>query len=125
MQLFAYLVASTRELILHGRRIKESHSSLEKINLRWLQYLFVAFLATWVVTLGIQMSFATPEAFNYSWLLVALVIFLIGYLSLRKPEVFSAARNVGAASEISAREKYERSILTAERADEYLAKLQN
>ncbi len=124
MQLFAYLVASIRELILHGRRIKESHSSLEKINRRWLQYLFVAFLVTWVVTLGIQMSFATPEAFNYSWLLVAMVIFSIGYLGLRKPEVFSAEGNVEVAGESSARKKYEKSTLTAERADEYLAKLQ-
>jgi AraC-like DNA-binding protein len=39
MQMFAYLIASIRELILHARRIKESYSSIEKISLKWLQRL--------------------------------------------------------------------------------------
>ena len=124
IQLFAYLIAAIRMVVVHSARIKQSHSSIEKINLRWLQYLLSVFVIAWMITLGIQLSAATPRAFNYSWLLVAVVIFLIGYMGLRQPEIFAGEENLASVNEISSKKKYEKSTLTVEKAGEYLARLQ-
>ncbi|MCI0698098.1 hypothetical protein L0337_39600 [candidate division KSB1 bacterium] len=114
-QMFAYLIFSIRELILHARRIKESCSSIEKINLKWLQRLLVVFVLTWIIALGIQVLAAKPAASNYPWLAVAMVIFLIGYSGLRQPEIFSGAGEAKSANEIALKKKYEKSTLTAEK----------
>jgi len=111
-------------VVVHSARIKQSHSSIEKINLRWLQYLLSVFVIAWMITLGIQLSAATPRAFNYSWLLVAVVIFLIGYMGLRQPEIFAGGENLAFVNDISPKKKYEKSTLTVEKAGEYLARLQ-
>jgi AraC-like DNA-binding protein len=111
-------------VVVHAAGIKQSHSSIEKINLRWLQYLLSAFVIAWLVTLAIQLSAATPQAFNYSWLLVAVVTFLIGYMGLRQPEIFAGEENLVSGSEGIQKKKYEKSALTADKAGQYLAKLQ-
>ncbi len=124
VQLFIYLIAAIRMVVVHSGGIKQSHSSIEKINLRWLQYLLSVFVIVWMVTLVIQLSAATPQAFNYAWLLVAVVMFLIGYMGLRQPEIFAGEENLALVNEISPKKKYEKSTLTAEKAGEYLARLQ-
>ncbi len=124
IQLFAYLIAAIRMVVVHFAGIKQSHSSIEKINLRWLQYLLSVFVIVWMVTLVIQLSAATPQAFNYAWLLVAVVMFLIGYMGLRQPEIFAGEENLTSVSDIFPKKKYEKSTLTTEKARDYLARLQ-
>ncbi len=122
-QMLAYLVVIIRMLITHSNRIKDSFSSIEQINLDWLKLLFVAFSMAWVSSLLLQFFNADQNAVSYVWLVVSINIYLIGYLGLRQPMIFSGVDDVMTIALTESKRKYERSTLKPEKAEEYLQKL--
>lgn len=73
----------------HRARIKDNYSSLERVNLRWLVRLAAAGAAIWVLAVVFQF---TGPAFSRGddiiTLAIALLVYGIGYMALRQPEIF-------------------------------------
>ncbi len=122
IHLLIYIVASANLLRTHADKIKDSFSSLEKINLSWLRNLLVVYALDWSAILLWQIYSREIAAANYIWLLASLAMYAIGYMGLRQPEIFSGAEDSMAAYEAT-RKKYEKSTLNLAKAEAYLQKL--
>ncbi len=77
----------------HRARIKDSYSSLEHVNLQWLVRLAAAAAAIWVLAVVFQLTeFLQSKAFQRGddiiALAIALLVYGIGYMALRQPEIF-------------------------------------
>ena len=119
-------------LYQHRKNLVNNFSSLDKINLSWLQYILIGGLATWGVSFFFQYFWADAAIegvqdplsrnANYVSIAVACFVYAIGYLGLRQPEIFSNAgvtptpeAEAGSASGESLR--YARSGMDAGRAE--------
>ena len=122
IHLFAYMIAVRRILGRYNERIRNTQSSIERINLRWLLIgnnlfffvfgliLLLIFLqALGVPTLGVY-SISVP-------LIVTVIIYGLGFWGLRQPDIFSPAEDVAA-------RKYEKSALTPPLTKELAEKVQ-
>ena len=138
-----YLIWTLFYLKRYARRIKGVFSATEKIQLDWLRnisymllFIFVAFLMeNALFAFGVNLS----NYFNFSSVLAAAAIYVMGYLGLFKSEIFidpeiaASIRQIPSLStqdhfdrqKLAAKtaQKYEKSGLTPERAKAYLEKL--
>ncbi len=124
-----YIVFSLLVLRRYSITIQNVYSSLEKINLRWLKILLIA--TGWSV--GISMAFALTlnynllpfeDALKIILICSAGIIYLIGYMGLRQPEIFIQGRTDAPGGEVVQREKYAKSKLDDHRLERYTKKLQ-
>ncbi len=76
----------------HRDRVKESYSSLEHVNLRWLLWLSGAGVAIWTLAVGFFVAQAAGvhigRGTDVVSLAVAVLVYGIGYMGLRQPEIF-------------------------------------
>jgi AraC-like DNA-binding protein len=77
----------------HRERVKESYSSTEHVNLRWLLWLGAAAAFIWLMALALELlvsigvtRFGSGDALVS--LAIAVLVYLIGYMGLRQPEIF-------------------------------------
>jgi AraC-like DNA-binding protein len=102
-----YLVLTFRLLRKHRARIKGLYSSIEHVNLAWLNKLLIGGLITWGIAFLFHllwMQAAADGAMDpiegygrYVSLAVAVFVYAIGYLGLRQPEIFSPTAQVAPA----------------------------
>ena len=90
-----YAVLTVMLLRRHARAIRNTHSSIERINLRWLRHLTVGLVLIWAFALFnfvlYEMGIAlTNTPISLTPFAVAIFIYAIGYLGLRQPEIFHA-----------------------------------
>lgn len=109
----SYAVATMTFLLRHRERVKESYSSIERVNLRWLLWLGVAAAAIWALALGFRIVESAgvvevEDSDQYVGLAMALLVYAIGYRGLRQPEIFryeTAEYQVPAAARVVARDE--------------------
>lgn len=91
-----YVTLSQILLHRHRKNIKEQFSTLEKINLNWLQYIIIGMGFIWIVVLSVNFI---PEEFFRSYrdnsdimvfTAVALFVCFLGYFGLKQTNVFTA-----------------------------------
>jgi AraC-like DNA-binding protein len=106
-----YLVLSWLALLRHSRRIRNSFSNIERINLSWLRYLLISFLCFFalivllhVIPLPINIFGEVPVSFIY-FFFIAIFIFVLGYRGLRQPGLFSVENGEPAAEKAKKYEK--------------------
>ncbi|MBD3291142.1 helix-turn-helix domain-containing protein [candidate division KSB1 bacterium] len=115
-----YMGMTLRLLKKHSLNIKDNFSSIEKINLNWLRNITVMTIILWSLGLVIEFLQLFDLALSVDVLVAlatAILIYAMGYLGLRQPEIFSGN------TEIKDLKKYERSGLTKTKAQELHEKL--
>ncbi len=90
-----YAVLTAVLLYRHARDIRDTHSSIERINLRWLRHMTIGLVLIWAFALFnfvmYEMGIAlTNTPISLTPFAVAVFIYAIGYLGLRQPEIFHA-----------------------------------
>src|SRR5262249_45910644 len=88
----AYSAITIRYLLQHRRRVENSYSNTERVNLRWLLWLASAAAAIWLLAVSIEATVLLPPAFQQHSgsavsLAIALLVYAIGYLGFRQPEI--------------------------------------
>jgi AraC-like DNA-binding protein len=88
-----YTVSTIVFLRRHRERVKDSYSSTERVNLKWLLWLSVGSAGVWAIALGNQVAEWAGLARNgigedYVSLAMAILTYGIGYRALRQPEIF-------------------------------------
>lgn len=93
VQMMLYLIVSVRILNIHARTLKDTHSSIERINLTWLRNLLTALFALWCMYLFAELLSPLFGVVFEAWYalhaIVVLVIFALGYFGVRQPAIFS------------------------------------
>jgi AraC-like DNA-binding protein len=117
-----YTWLTLRLLQKHSHNVKGAFLSMEKISLSWLRRLTVGFgsfvLLTLLYVIWLQLGFPYSRAVDALVLIsMASQVYIIGYMTLRQPEIFSGTLALKNAP------KYEKSALSPARAEAYLARL--
>jgi len=118
--IFIYLFASFLILLNYRKKLKSIFSSMEKINLSWLNFILIGYSVIWVfdITDFILGRLFIPTPFLESLTLVFIFIFanIIVYKGLKQPEIFNGVEEAP---------KYIHSRLTQEDKDRYLKLLRS
>lgn len=122
VHLFIYIHYVNKLLNAYEVEMKNSMSSLEKINLNWIKFGINAFVFIFgLMAVFIVLFFAGLDLYDHFNIiipvLVSIVILSIGYLGLSKPIIITEEL------ENNRVRKYEKSTLTAEKSEIYLQKL--
>jgi len=88
-----YAVVTIVFLHRHRERVKESYSSTERVNLRWLLWLGIAAGSIWALAVVFQLLESVGMARfgrgdDYVALAIAVLVYGIGYMGSRQPEIF-------------------------------------
>jgi AraC-like DNA-binding protein len=82
-------LASVLYLRRHRRRVEDSYSNTARVNLVWLLWLAGAAAAVWLLATTLRLTdFGARLSDEHVTLAMALVVYGIGYMGLRQPEVF-------------------------------------
>jgi len=135
----SYMIFTLLLLKKYARHIRDQFSAIEKISLNWLRNITVLTLIVWLIALltnihplrnGLNLIYS-----DYIIISVALtiLIYVMGYLGLVKPEIFSYVESIKKQSPKEIKKdmilntssgKYAKTRLQEDRAEFYLQKLQ-
>jgi AraC-like DNA-binding protein len=140
-----YVVLTIALVRRHEARLQHTHSYVEQINLLWLRNLTIGIAAVWLVASAFNLlEIAGFEVGEFEELItsiaVAILVYAIGYLGLKQPEIFHPPSQIQVTTESSAPAPeasaaahapdggadtiaYEKSGLSEAQAEAYLAKL--
>ena len=117
-----YVIISARSLFLYSRKIRQKYSTIEMINLKWLNFLTFCIVLIWVPSIFLHRFFG-ENAGEFIWLVTSVVIYLIGYFGWAQPETFSGIIFEEGLSVGKEKKKYEKSVLTAEMTSKHYERL--
>lgn len=84
-----YSIATVLYLQRHRRLVENSYSNTRRVNLRWLLTLTISAFGIWLLALTLKVAdVATPVRDEHISLAMAILVYAIGYMGLRQPEVF-------------------------------------
>ena len=85
----SYSIATVVFLRRHRRVIENSYSNTERVNLRWLLLLTVSSFGIWLLATTLRVAeVQTGVRDSHISLAMAVLVYAIGYMGLRQPEVF-------------------------------------
>jgi AraC-like DNA-binding protein len=89
---FIYTVLVIRVIARHNRRIRETYSNIDRINLLWLRSLTVAVAVIWSIVVGsvLASSFFDIHFSGFDFAIyfsISILIYTIGYIGLLQPAV--------------------------------------
>jgi AraC-like DNA-binding protein len=85
----AYSIATVVYLRRHRRQVEHSYSNTERVNLRWLLFLSSATFGIWLLATALKIAgVAGAVRDEHISLAMAVLVYAIGYMGLRQPEVF-------------------------------------
>jgi AraC-like DNA-binding protein len=116
-QVLVYLVLIVLSIVKYSHSVKQRKSARDKAVMFEVRFFVIATAVLWC---AVVLRYAISTIPNLLVPLGAsLLIYALGYLKMRRPEL-----ELGEREELSAK-KYEKSTLTAERSERYLNKLLN
>ncbi len=122
-QIVIYLYFCLRFKKQYVKRISEFYSSIEKINLTWLEVVIYAFALMWIIDVILLTVFETSIVHSYAVFVSVLINFAFASMlfiqSLKHPEILSGVNDTKSKS------KYEYSNLSEMQKREYLQKLES
>jgi len=123
-----YTILTVVKAVKYNNRIKDSYSNIRRINLNWLMYMVIGTATIWfIVILTYATNIIYGEKVRASILIyigMAVFVILIGYRSLRQPEVVLMADEEPQLKPQKEKESsYKKSGLTDESASEAIDKL--
>ena len=124
-QAFVYLWFVLRLLRRHQKEVRDNYSSLERVSLRWLWFITIAFVVIWPVALVVELFKDDPHEWNAVLLLWAVFMYLLSYMSLRQPEVFRGLSTSEPDGPAAVKRKYEKSRLSKGEAEMQYGRLQD
>ena len=84
-----YSIATVVYLRRHRKTVEHSYSNTERVNLRWLLFLSVSAFGIWLMATALRiLDVGGPVRDEHISLAMAALVYAIGYLGLRQPEVF-------------------------------------
>lgn len=117
-----YLLLSIKLLSKHSKNIEENFSYKEKINLNWLRIILLTIVLLWVFHV-INVLFGDIGGLpieRLSYLGIVIIIYIMGILGLRQPEIFSETIPT-----VSNNTKYEKSSLSPEQALQFAREIED
>lgn len=85
----AYSIATVLFLRRHRRVVEYSYSNTGRVNLRWLLTLTAAAFGIWLLATTLRIAdVGSPVRDDHISLAMAVLVYAIGYMGLRQPEVF-------------------------------------
>jgi len=76
----------------HQARMRQTHSSIARINLLWLRNLTIAIAAIWALATGLHLmdlaGIEIPMESSLTPLAVSVLVYTVGYMGLKQPEIF-------------------------------------
>ncbi|MFC2084072.1 helix-turn-helix domain-containing protein [Bacteroidota bacterium] len=120
-----YIILSVIILLRHSKKIKDTFSSTEKINLNWLKFLIIGLLLIFPFGTIAEIIGGGSALWNLIWLMVSVFIYTMGFMSLRQPEIYLGSDFIVSEDEKKRERKYQKSALTSEKIVEYFERLEN
>lgn len=125
IQGITYTILTIKTVAEYNRSIKDSYSNIDLINLNWLKYLILGMIIIWSIVAFITVAeLVMPPLSHIDALLnipLSILIYSIGYMGLRQPEIFLDPSSISPRSEGAA--KYKKSGLSDENAEEIKRRL--
>ena len=88
----AYSAATVLYLRRHRHEVEQSYSNIERVNLRWLLWLSTATGGIWLMATAFKLSHVSVSIRDGNIAFaMALLVYGIGYMGLRQPEIFRQA----------------------------------
>lgn len=88
----AYSAATVLFLRRHRRDVEHSYSNVARVNLRWLLWFSAATGGIWLMATGLRVSHVSTSLRDaHIALAMGLLVYAIGYMGLRQPEIFRHA----------------------------------
>jgi AraC-like DNA-binding protein len=122
--ILTYLVLSVIKLAEHTKNIKNNFSFIERVNLNWLKYLLIIYIALWFA-FAIRVFFPSRLIWNISAFLSLLTMYIVGYFGYNQPVIFEESmKDTLSALNKEEKKKYASSSLTEKEITEHVKKLQ-
>jgi AraC-like DNA-binding protein len=87
-----YVFLTIGVLRSHRACMRQTQSSIERINLLWLRNLTIAIAAIWALATGLHLmelaGIGIPMESSLTALAVSVFVYAVGYLGLKQPEIF-------------------------------------
>jgi AraC-like DNA-binding protein len=85
----AYSAATALYLVRHRRDVERGYSNMERVSLRWLFWLSAATGAIWLLVTSLKIAqVSTGLRDSQVAIAMALLVYGIGYMGLKQPEIF-------------------------------------
>ncbi|MCP5061271.1 MAG: helix-turn-helix transcriptional regulator [Ignavibacteriae bacterium] len=122
VHVITYIVIVYSTVKKHTKNLMDSFSSIDKINLQWIQNIIKWFLVVVaVMTVNVILYIIGYENFVDTYtgiivpVLIVIIIYSIGYRGLFQPEIFTG--------EIEEQKKYKKTFLESAKAEKYIENL--